>query len=329
MNKALKKALSIGAALALMLCLIFTSTVSVFAAYQDGYYQVGFSGGVGSHGGGVRAVTAIVSGGNITTLALTMSSPNYDYCYDPVTGAKILAPAGSGDSVFYINYPGQTFSIVADTTAMGTPHEITYTLTVDLSGIPQASSGGGGGGYIPTPSGPSAEEIAKAELEKKLAAADEQIMELGEISIASGEALKAARAAVDAFSEEEQKGLKNLSVLEEAEKAFEKIEKKISDADALIEKIGDDISLDSEADIEAARKAVEDLTEDEAKELKNLSKLKSAEDIYKELKEEAEREAAKQAERRKIISYIVAGAAVVLILGLVIGLNLRKGKKKQ
>ncbi len=328
MSKALKKALSIGVILALMLCCLLASPVKAFAAYQDGTYAVGVSCTGGSGKARVEYAQVTVSGGNIVSLMLQMSSINFDYCYDPVTGAKVNA-VGSGNSVFYVNYPGTYFNLTADTTAMSEPHEITYTVSLDLSGIPQAApSGGGGGGYTPAPSGPSAEEIAKAELEKKLAAADEQIMELGEISIASGEALKAARAAVDAFSEEEQKGLKNLSVLEEAEKAFEKIEKKISDADALIEKIGDDINLDSEADIEAARKAVDNLTGDEAKELKNLSKLKSAEDIYKELKEEAEREAAKQAERRKIISYIVAGAAVVLILGLVIGLNLRKRKKQ-
>ena len=326
MSKALKKALSIGVILALMLCCLLASPVKAFAAYQDGTYSVPVACEGGSGRGGVRQASVTVIGGSVSSVALTMSSPYYTYCYDPVTGAQIFAPAGMDNSVFYINYPGTVFSFTACTEAMQDPHEVNYTVSLDISGIPQASSGGGGG-YMP--SGPSAEEIAKAELEKKLSAADALIEEIGDVNVGSKEAIGAARAAVDAFTEEEQKGLKKLSVLEEAEKAFAAIEKKIADADALIEKIGDDINLESEADIEAARKAVEDLTEDEAKELKNLSKLKSAEDIYKELKEEAEREAAKQAERRKIISYIVAGAAVVLILGLVIGLNLRKGKKKQ
>ncbi len=333
MSKALKKALSIGVVLALMLCCLLASPVKAFAAYQDGTYGVGVSCTGGSGRGGVQSATVTVIGGNISYISLTMSSANYDYAFytdGPESSNRIsdivYAPAGSGNSVFTVYYAGPYFYFRADTTAMSEPHEITYTVSLDISGIPQASSGGGGG-Y--TPSGPSAEEIAKAELEKKLSAADALIEEIGDVSVGSKEAIEAARAAVDAFTEEEQKGLKKLSVLEEAEKTFAAIEKKIADADALIEKIGDDINLESEADIEAARKAVGDLTEDEAKELKNLSKLKSAEDIYKELKEEAEREAAKQAERRKIISYIVAGAAVVLILGLVIGLNLRKGKKEQ
>jgi hypothetical protein len=315
MNKALKKALSIGATLALVLCLIFTSTSSVFASYQDGTYGVGFSFTGGSGRGGVAGVSATVSGGYVTTLIITMTSGNYDYCYDPVTGAKVIA-SGSGDSVFYVNYPGNSFNLTADTTAMSAPHEITYTVYLDLSGIPQV------------PSGPSAEEIAKAELEKKLAAADELIGQIGEVSIGSKAAIESAREAVNAFSEEEQKGLKNLTVLEDAEKAFEAIEKKIADADALIEKIGDDIGIESEADIEAAKKAVSELTEDEAKELKNLAKLQSAEDIFKEVKEAAEKAAAEAARRREILSYVAAGAAVVLVLGGTIFFHLRKGKEQ-
>ena len=337
MNKALKKALSIGASFALMLCLIFTSTISVFAAYQDGTYSVGMSCEGGSGRGGVESAMVTVIGGSPSSIALTMTSPNYDYCYDPVTGAKVLAPAGSGNSVFYINYPGTTFSFTADTTAMSQPYEITYIVYLDLSGIPIAQSedptpsggsegSGGSGGY--TPSGPSEEEKAKAELEKKLAAADALIEEIGDVSINSRDAIKAAREAVDAFTAEEQKGLKKLSVLEDAEKKLAEIEKKIADADALIEKIGDDISLDSQSDIEAARKAVNDLSEDEKKELKNLTKLQSAEDIFKEVKEAAEKAAAEAARKKEILSYVAAGAVVLVVLIIVIGINIKKGKKQ-
>ena len=334
MNKALKKALSIGASMALMLCLIFTSTISVFAAYQDGTYSVGMSCEGGSGRGGVESAMVTVIGGSPSSIALTMTSPNYDYCYDPVTGAKVTAPAGSGNSVFYINYPGTVFSFTADTTAMSAAHEITYTVYLDFSGIPVAQSedptpsGGseGQGGY--TPSEPTEEEQAKAELEKKLAAADALIEEIGEVSIGSRDAIKAAREAVDVFTAEEQKGLKKLSVLEDAEKKLAEIEKKIADADALIEKIGDDISLDSQSDIEAARKAVNDLSEDEKKELKNLTKLQSAEDIFKEVKEAAEKAAAEAARKKEILSYIAAGAVVLVVLIIVISINVKKGKKQ-
>ena len=140
MKSSFKKPVSIAIILAMVLCLVLSSAVSVFAAYQDGTYNVGFTCTGGSGRGGVTAASVTVSGGAVTSVALTMSSPNYDYCYDPVTGAKVTAPAGSGNSVFYINYPGNSFSFTVDTTAMSAPHEITYTVTLDLSGIPQTSS---------------------------------------------------------------------------------------------------------------------------------------------------------------------------------------------
>ncbi len=137
-----KKSLSRAMVVILALCLVLSSFVSAFAAYQDGTYNVGVSCTGGSGRGGVASATVTVSGGSITSLALTMTSPNYDYAYDPVTGAKVNAPAGSGDSVFYVNYPGSTFSFTADTTAMSAPHEITYTVALDLSSIPWISTDG-------------------------------------------------------------------------------------------------------------------------------------------------------------------------------------------
>ena len=136
------KTLSRALVVILALCLVLSSFVSAFAAYQDGTYNVGVTCEGGSGRGGVASATVTVSGGSITTVALTMTSPNYDYAYDPVTGAKVNAPAGSGNSVFYVNYPGNPFSFTADTTAMSAPHEITYTLTLDLSAIPWNSSDG-------------------------------------------------------------------------------------------------------------------------------------------------------------------------------------------
>ena len=142
MKSSSRKPVSIAIILAMVLCLVCSSAVSVFAAYQDGTYNVGVTCEGGSGRGGVTAATVTVSGGAITSVALTMSSGNYDYCYDPVTGAKVNAPAGSGNSVFYINYPGNVFSFTADTTAMSAPHEVNYTITLDLSGIPWNSSDG-------------------------------------------------------------------------------------------------------------------------------------------------------------------------------------------
>lgn len=121
--------------------------------YQDGTYTVGYTCKGGSGRGGVRGVEALVEGGALTTLYITMSSANYDYCYDPVSGTRIEAPAGDGNSVFTVTYPGTSFSFTADTTAMSVPHEITYTVTLDISGIPVIQSSG--------PSAPSGNNAAE------------------------------------------------------------------------------------------------------------------------------------------------------------------------
>ena len=103
------------------------------AVYQDGTYAVNCSFTGGSGRGGVRAAEVTVSGGAITEVTLTMSSPNYDYAL--IEGARVEADTSSGKSRFTFPYPGsETFLITADTTAMSTPHEIEYTVT--LSGIP-------------------------------------------------------------------------------------------------------------------------------------------------------------------------------------------------
>ena len=327
MNSIFKKAAGIGVALILMLALVLSAAVTVFGAYKDGTYSVGVSCSGGSSSGGVESAAVTVIGGRISYITVTMSGFDHDYCYDPVTGAKVTSPAGSDGRLFYINYPGETFSFKAHINKPS-PAEVIYTVSLDLSGVPDAAEESGTQGSEESSDLPSEEETAKAELKEKLEEADGLIAKIGNVTIGSKEAVAAARAAVDAFSGEEQRGLKNLAVLEAAEKALKEIEKKISDADALIEKIGDDIGLESEADIEAARRAVDALTEDESKELKNLTKLKSAEDIFKEINEAAGKEAAKEAQRRQKLSYIAAGAVIAVTILAVVLINVRKAKKQ-
>ena len=305
----------------LMLILVFTSTVFAFASYKDGTYPVAVSSESSAQGSGISAVTVTVIGGRISYMELTMNGPDYDYCYDPVTGAKVSASAGIGNSVFRVNYPGETFNLTANSVS-GTSQEITFSVTLELATLPAAETE------------PEKQEVPDGErtdddgLEKRLEEADALIEKIGTVSIRSRDAIEAARAAVNAFSEEEQRGIKNLFILDAAEKAFAEIEKKIADADALIEKIGDDISLGSEKDIEAARAAVDALSEDEKNELKNLTKLRSAEDIFKVLKEAADKEASEDARKKEILSYIAAGAVILLMIALVVFINVRKGKKQ-
>ncbi len=61
--------------------------------------------------------------------AVEWSSPNYDYMI--VNGEKYLTANKSGNSVFAIPVAavGEPIPVIADTTAMSTPHEVEYTLT--------------------------------------------------------------------------------------------------------------------------------------------------------------------------------------------------------
>lgn len=105
------------------------------AVYQDGTYAVNCSFTGGSGRGGVTAAEVTVSGGIITEVTLTMSSAHYDYAKVDGAEDKVVADTTSGKSRFTFPYPGKdTFTLLANTTAMSAPHEITYTVT--LSGIP-------------------------------------------------------------------------------------------------------------------------------------------------------------------------------------------------
>ena len=332
MNKALKKALSIGVILTLMLCCFISSPEKIYAAYVDGTYGVGVSCTGGSGRGGVASASVTVSGGNIVGVTLTMTSGNYDYAYDPVTGGRI-SNVGGGNSAFWINYPGTYFNFTTDTTAMTQAHEITYTISLDISGVPVAGSGGGGGGYTPAPSGPSAEEIARQEREKRIKEVDAVIEKIGdpkEVTLDSEEAITAAREAVDAMAEDERKDLTKIADLEAAEAALKAIEEKIEGVDKLIEDIGE-VTLESEDAIKAAREAADGLTPKEMVRLTKLGVLKDAENTLEDLKIAAAEAAAKAARQKKIMMIAGAGVvAVILIVLMVVAIrNKKKGKNNE
>ena len=74
-----------------------------------------------------------------STVTVTWSSPNYDYML--VEGEKYLPVNTEGNSVFEIPVPvlEEPFTVIGDTVAMSTPHEVEYELTVSLS---DSESGG-------------------------------------------------------------------------------------------------------------------------------------------------------------------------------------------
>lgn len=98
--------------------------------FQDGTYQmeVELLGGSGRASVTSPAEVEIKDGKAVATLE--WSSPNYDYMV--VNGEKYLPVNTEGNSVFRI--PVEAFdrdiTVIADTVAMSTPHEIEYTLNI-------------------------------------------------------------------------------------------------------------------------------------------------------------------------------------------------------
>ena len=105
----------------------------------DGTYTVAVTLGGGSGRASVTSPAKLVIAGGEATATIEWSSPNYDYMkigetqYDPVNT--------DGNSTFEIPVTGfdGAMAVVADTTAMSTPHEIDYTLTFDSASLEPAS----------------------------------------------------------------------------------------------------------------------------------------------------------------------------------------------
>ena len=95
----------------------------------DGSYtcEVTLEGGSGR--ATVDSPAALTVADGKMTATIVWSSPNYDYMI--VDGAKYLPTNTEGNSTFEIPVSalGTPLSVVADTVAMSTPHEIEYTLT--------------------------------------------------------------------------------------------------------------------------------------------------------------------------------------------------------
>lgn len=106
---------------------------------EDGVYQVEVKLEGGSGKASVTSPTKLTVKNGQATATITWSSSNYDYMkvddvrYDPV--------AVEGNSTFEIPVTGFDWAlpVLADTTAMSTPHEIEYTLCFDSATVEPAS----------------------------------------------------------------------------------------------------------------------------------------------------------------------------------------------
>lgn len=107
-------------------------------ALADGVYTVEVTLEGGSGKAGVESPAQLTVQDGAMTATLVWSSSNYDYMvvdgetYQPTTlepGSTFEIPVSALD---------QEISVVADTTAMGNPHEVEYTLTFDSASVQEA-----------------------------------------------------------------------------------------------------------------------------------------------------------------------------------------------
>lgn len=98
-------------------------------ALADGTYTCDVTLEGGSGRATVESPAALTVADGRMTATIVWSSPNYDYMI--VDGEKYLPTNTEGNSTFEIPVSalGTPLSVVADTVAMSTPHEIEYTLT--------------------------------------------------------------------------------------------------------------------------------------------------------------------------------------------------------
>ena len=107
-------------------------------ALADGVYTVEVTLEGGSGKAGVESPARLTVQDGAMTATLVWSSSNYDYMvvegetYQPTTldpGSTFEIPVAALD---------QELSVIADTTAMGNPHEVEYTLTFDSASVQEA-----------------------------------------------------------------------------------------------------------------------------------------------------------------------------------------------
>ena len=131
-------------------------------------------------------------------------------------------------------------------------------------------------------------------------AVDDLIDAIGEVTLESGDAIKAARAAYDALTDTQKELVKNYEELTAAEEAYTNLVDAAAakTVDDLIDAIGE-VTADSGDAIKAARAAYDALTDTQKELVKNYEKLLAAEELYEELTASAAAIAQKAAEEAR------------------------------
>ena len=124
--------------LAAMLLCAFGCAHKTATVPADGAYSIGVTLAGGSGRASIESPAGLSVQDGTVTLSVVWSSDQYDYML--VGGEKLLPKIVDGHSVFQVPVGSldAPLEVIADTTAMSTPHEIAYTITFDAASLTPA-----------------------------------------------------------------------------------------------------------------------------------------------------------------------------------------------
>lgn len=108
---------------------------------EDGAYEVPVTLSGGSGRASIESPARVSVSGGSATATVVWSSSNYDKM--TVGGADYAPVTTEGGSTFEIPVADDEVRVEAETTAMGTPHTISYTIAFDMACAQAAGSGTG------------------------------------------------------------------------------------------------------------------------------------------------------------------------------------------
>ena len=111
------------------------------SALADGSYTIELTMEGGSGRASIQSPAQLAIAGGAATATLEWSSPNYDYML--VNGEKYLPVNTEGNSVFEVPVEALDvpLTMIGDTVAMSTPHEVEYTVTFHSETLESTESG--------------------------------------------------------------------------------------------------------------------------------------------------------------------------------------------
>ena len=111
------------------------------SAVEDGSYTIELTMEGGSGRASIQSPAQLAVADGAATATLEWSSPNYDYML--VNGEKYLPVNTEGNSVFEVPVEAldAPLTMIGDTVAMSTPHEVEYTVTFHSDTLQNAESG--------------------------------------------------------------------------------------------------------------------------------------------------------------------------------------------